>query len=184
MWLKFLTSFNGVSMFHDSFWTFNSNICLHTYSSAAIGHSFGATFVNQWAMGVWPKQWHDSGLTTYITLLEYFPLLVSLHIQGDNLRNKKVLFKCDNQAVVNIVNSQTCKSDKVMVLVRAFTLQCLRLNIIFKAEHLPTLKTQLQTACLVCRWKDSGVQPQKQNKSLFGASSASMFKLADGQHIS
>ena len=137
MWLTFLKSFNGISMFNEAFWTFNSDVCLYTDSSAAADHGFCATFGNQLSIGVWPIRWHESGLTKDITILEFFPLLVAIHIWGTDLRNKKVLFRCDNQAVVNIVNRQTSKSDKVMVLVRAFTLHCLRLNIVFKAEYLP-----------------------------------------------
>ena len=140
MWLKFLGDFNGISMFTDSFWSFNTDICLHTDSSAATGHGFGAMFGSQWTIGIWPQEWHDNGLTSDITILEYFPILVAVHIWGRQLANKKVLFKCDNQAVVNIINNQTSKSDRVMVLVRAFMLQWLKLNIVFMAEHVPGSK--------------------------------------------
>jgi hypothetical protein len=137
MWLNFLVGFNGTSMFNDAFWSFNTDICLYTDSSAAKGHGFGAVFDTQWALGIWPDSWHDTGLTNDITILEYFPILVAIYIWGEELSNKKVLFKCDNQAVVNIINKQTSKSEKIMVLVRAFTLQCLRSNILFRAEHVP-----------------------------------------------
>jgi hypothetical protein len=137
MWLSFLADFNGISMFNDRFWSFSTDLCLYTDSSAAQGHGFGAIFGSQWAMGTWPQSWHDMGLTDDITILEYFPILVAVHIWGKHLVNKQVLFKSDNQAVVNIINSQTSKSEKVMVLVRAFTLQCLRCNIVFRAEHVP-----------------------------------------------
>ena len=49
-----------------------------------------------------------------------------------------LLFKCDNQAVVHILNSQTSKADYVMVLVRIITLNCLQLNVVLRAEHLST----------------------------------------------
>ena len=39
-------------------------------------------------------------------------------------------------AVVHIVNSMTSKSDQVMTVLRAFTLQCLHLNVVVKAQHL------------------------------------------------
>ena len=69
-------------------------------------------------------------------MLELFPLLVSLHIWGNDLRNKKILFRVDNLAVVHIVNSMTSKSDHVMTILRAFTLKCLELNIAVKTQHL------------------------------------------------
>ena len=55
----------------------------------------------------------DLGITDDITVLELFPLLVSLHIWSEDIRNKKIIFRCDNLAVVHIVNSMTSKSDKV-----------------------------------------------------------------------
>ena len=143
MWLTFLKSFNGISMFHDQFWTFSSDICMYTDSSAAEGHGFGITFLTEWTFGIWPKQWHTMGITKDITLLEFFPLLVAILIWGEVIQNKKILFKCDNQSVVNIVNNQSSKSDKIMVLVRAFTLHCLKWNIMFKAEYVPGIDNTL-----------------------------------------
>ena len=112
-WLVFFQSFNGISIFHDTTWYSNTDVCLYTDSSAARGNGFGAYFQGRWAFGVWPDFWHQSGVTKDITLLEYFPILVSLYIWGESLRNKKVLFKCDNQSVVHILNTQTSKSDQL-----------------------------------------------------------------------
>jgi hypothetical protein len=46
---------------------------------------------------------------------------VALHIFGDKIRNEKVLFHCDNAAVVEIINKQTCKCPRVMDLVVLFS---------------------------------------------------------------
>ena len=46
-------------------------------------------------------------------------------------------------AVVHIVNTMTSKSDLVMVLLRALTMQCLRLNILVKASHVSGISNQL-----------------------------------------
>lgn len=72
-------------------------------------------------------------ITVDLTFLEFFPLLVAIHMWGAELSNSTVYFWCDNQAVVIVVNWQTLRSVKVMHLVRAFVLQCLRLNILFVA---------------------------------------------------
>ncbi len=143
MWLQFFQSFNGISVFHDRYWLSNEDVQLYTDSSGAQGNGFGAVFQDQWAYGIWPLSWHDRGFTSDITLLEYFPILVAIHIWGDSLRNKKVLFRSDNQAVVHILNTQTSKAKQVMVLVRALTLECLKLNLVVKAEHIPGAKNKL-----------------------------------------
>ena len=75
-------------------------------------------------------------MTDDIPLLELFPVLVSLVIWGSCLRNKKILFHSDNQSVVHILSTMTSKSDNIMVLVRAFTLQCLQHNLVIRGKHI------------------------------------------------
>ncbi len=123
MWLKKIDRFNGTSVFHNRFWVSNVDIQLFTDRAAGWGLGFGIFFSGKWMCAVWPDEWHESGLTKDITVLELFPLLVSLHIWGQEFHNKKLRFMCDNMAVVSIVNTMTSKSDTVMVLLRAFTLK-------------------------------------------------------------
>ena len=135
LWLHFFKDFNGVSVFHDRLWVANEDIQLFTDSAGSSNLGFGAYFGSKWCYGAWPEAWITQGITDDITVLELFPLLVSLHIWGSELRNKKLLFRVDNLAVVHIVNSMTSKSDNVMTILRAFTLKCLQLNIAVKAQH-------------------------------------------------
>lgn len=51
-----------------------------------------------------------------------------------------------NLAVVHIFNSLSSCYDRVIQLVCAFTLCCLRLNILFRARHVPRLKNELADA--------------------------------------
>lgn len=134
MWLYFFKNFNGVSVFHDRYWISNAEAELYSDSAASSG--FGVYFAGRWSNAPWPSNWVISGLTSDITVLELFPLVVALYIWGDDLRNKKILFHCDNSAVVYAINSMTSKSDNVMTLLRAFTLKCLQLNIVAKAKHI------------------------------------------------
>ncbi|MEW8545793.1 MAG: reverse transcriptase domain-containing protein [Candidatus Thiodiazotropha sp.] len=146
LWLHFFKDFNGISVFHDRFWTSNEDIQLFTDSAGGVSLGFGASFARKWAYGAWPHSWVDLGITEDITVLELFPLLVSLHIWGEELRNKKILFRVDNLAVVHIVNSMTSKSDRVMTILRAFTLQCLHLNLVVKAQHVSSSSNSVADA--------------------------------------
>ena len=83
--------------------------------------------------GEWPADWRDKN----ITLLEFYPIVVALFIFTEELRNKRVCFHTDNNALVYIINNQTSKENNVMILVRKFVLQCLTNNIVFKAKHIP-----------------------------------------------
>ena len=136
MWLAFFSEYNGVSVFHDRFWVSSEDCQLYTDSAAGPGMGFGAVYDTRWVYGVWPEEWHAKGLTDDITLLELFPVLVSIVIWGSCLRNKKILFHSDNQSVVHILSTMTSKSDNIMVLVRALTLQCLQHNLVIRGKHI------------------------------------------------
>ena len=136
IWLRFFKDFNGISVFNDKFWSTNAEVCLFTDSSAAKGNGFGVYFQGRWSNAAWPTSWFENEITNDITLLEYFPILVSIYIWGNELRNKKILFRCDNESVVHVINQQSSKSLKLMVLVRVLTLKCLHFNLVIKAEHI------------------------------------------------
>ena len=135
MWLSFFEQFNGISVFHDRFWISSADVELYSDSAGSTG--FGIYFGGRWSYATWPTEWQESGLTGDIIVLELFPILVSLYLWGNELRNKKILFHCDNAAAVFAVNTMTSKSEQVMTLLRALTLKCLRLNVVAKAKHIP-----------------------------------------------
>lgn len=137
MWRQFFEKFNGISVFYDRHWVSNADVQFFTDSAGGLGLGFGIYFQGRWCRASWPARWHEKGVTKDITFLEMFPIVVALDIWGSELRNKKIKFQCDNQAVVHILNSMTSKSDRVMGLVRSITLSCLELNILIKALHIP-----------------------------------------------
>lgn len=54
------------------------------------------------------------------------------------LTNKCIIFNTDNQALVHVINKQTCKDKDtgcIMSLVRQLVASCLEFNIYFKAKH-------------------------------------------------
>ncbi|XP_071078479.1 uncharacterized protein [Haliotis cracherodii] len=108
---------------------------LQLFSDAAGGAGFGAYMQGKWFNGAWPPQWATDGTTRDLTLLELFPITLAIQIWGKQLANKKVLFYCDNQAVVTIINKQSTMAPRVMSLLRRLILQCLRYNIMFKAKY-------------------------------------------------
>ena len=143
LWLQFFEDFNGVSIFHERFWVSNTDIQLFTDSAGGSNLGFGAYFAGKWAYAPWPQSWVEQSIIDDITVLEMFPLLVSLHIWGEDLRNKKIVFRCDNLASVHIMNSMTSKNDRIMTVLRAITLLCLRLNVVVKAQHVSGCFNQL-----------------------------------------
>ena len=143
MWSRFLSTFNGISVFHDRFWVANDDVELYSDSAAGSGMGFGVIFKSQWSCAQWPEKWHSSGITNDITFLELFPIVVALQIWGEKLRNKKIRFHCDNTSVVYILNNMSCKSVLVMKLVRFLTMLCLNFNIVVKSSHIPGINNEI-----------------------------------------
>lgn len=85
-----------------------------------------------WLNGSWEKDCDH-----HITLLELYPIVLAILTWPDKLKNAAILFFCDNQSVVNIINNQTSRDPTIMKLVRLFVLSCLKFNINFKAKHIP-----------------------------------------------
>ena len=120
-WQHFLSSFNGKFLFPGKHtW---SNEELHFYTDASGDIGFGAYFNGKWTQGRWPE---GVGTPTYsIAFLEFFPIVVGLHLWAMHLANKRVSFWSDNQAVVAIINSQTSKCPSIMQLLRKLVVTCL-----------------------------------------------------------
>ncbi|XP_054839956.1 uncharacterized protein LOC129332750 [Eublepharis macularius] len=134
VWEEFLSSFNGIIFWREELLV---GAQLQVASDASGSTGFGVFFRGHWCAEQWPREWDESEVVRDLTFLEFFPILVAVFLWGHELANHVVHFWCDNMAVVQVVNSLTSKSVRVMSLVRAFTLKCLQLNILFRARHMP-----------------------------------------------
>ena len=133
VWLKFLDSFNGRSFFLNDRWEISSS--LELFTDAAGSKGYGAIFGTHWICGDFPPEWQSFN----ITFLELFPIVIAVHLWGSQMTNKCILFFTDNEALVSIINQQTCKHKLVMILIRDLVLTSLRYNILFRARHIPGL---------------------------------------------
>uniref|UniRef100_H3AMH6 Reverse transcriptase domain-containing protein n=1 Tax=Latimeria chalumnae TaxID=7897 RepID=H3AMH6_LATCH len=91
------------------------------------GNGFSIYLNSERCADNWP-----AGKSRDITFLELFHFFVAGMIRGDCC----VLFKTDNQSVVEIINRQSSRSGDIMLLVRPFIMQHLQMNIMFKAKHI------------------------------------------------
>ena len=123
VWLSFLTEFNGRSFFIDEAWQSSSKLNLYTDTSGALG--FGAVFGSKWCYGKWPSDWAHCN----VAILEFYPIVLSLYLWGHEMSNQCVLFFTDNEALVHVINKQSCKDKSLMNFVRKLVSICLRHNI-------------------------------------------------------
>ena len=123
-------------MFLDDDWQTSETITLYTDAS---GLGFGGIFGMKWFSESWEQSWDN----VHISVKELLPIVVAVHLWGDELRNKKVCFFSDNIAVVHVINKQTAKDPYLMKLLRRLVVQCMKCNILFVSKHVPGLENIL-----------------------------------------
>ena len=128
VWLSFLSTYNGRSLFLDDRWQNSSKLNLFTDATGGIG--FGAIFGTEFCHGLWPAHWRHRN----IAILEFYPIVLSLYLRGHKMANRSILFFTDNEALVHVINKQSCKDKALMFFVRKLVLVCLNHNVLFKAK--------------------------------------------------
>jgi hypothetical protein len=135
MWRQFLSTWNGISMFHDDAFIDSADLGLFTDSSG-IGYG-GIWQQRQWFQGRWPEHLRlVPGSDTSIALLELYPIVVAAILWGEQWCGKKITFICDNQATVAIVRKGRSKSSHIMTLMRRLILTAAKGNFTFTAKHI------------------------------------------------
>ena len=67
---------------------------------------------------------------------ELFAVVTACRVWGIELSTKKVLLHCDNESVVNIINSGSSKCRDLMCLVRILHTICVQFNFELKLVHI------------------------------------------------
>jgi hypothetical protein len=129
--------FNGVSYILDDSWVSNSVLRLFTDSAGGVSEGCGIYFDGKWACLNWPSEWEQGNILKDITYLELIPIALSVYLWGNQWHGKKILFRSNNQSVVEILNSCTSKSERVMTLVRHIVFWSLLGNFHIQAQFIP-----------------------------------------------
>ena len=130
-WAVFLTQWNGVSMMSVPRKAKPGVIIV---SDASGNWGCGAySSMGEWFQFQWPESW--AGI--HITIKELLPIIMSCALWGCNRRGKTVKCRCDNAAVVSIINSGRSKESRAMHLIRCLSFFLSHYDIILYAEHLP-----------------------------------------------
>ena len=140
IWQQFFKDFNGKSFFLHEKW--ENSMSLRLFTDAAGAQGFGAVFGSHWCYGAWPREW----LGRNIAMLEFYPIVLSLFLWGDHIRDKCVTFFTDNEALVHVINKNTCKDKSLMTFVRQLVLVCFKHNILFRAKHIAGFRNTLADA--------------------------------------
>lgn len=128
-WHMFLERWNGVSMLSTHV-TRSPDSTVFTDASGAWG--CGATDGKHWFQCPWDEDWHHVN----ITVKELVPIILALGVWGKMWHNQTVLFRSDNQAVVDIIRAKTSKESMVMHLLRCMHFLCAAQDIRVAATHI------------------------------------------------
>ena len=140
-WLLFLRDWNGNHFFYDEQWL--SNTCLHLYTDAC-SKSFGALFGDQW----FSETFDNVGVPNRrsITFKELYAITMAITVWSSYLATRKIIFHCDNSAVVQIITSGSSRCPHIMSLMRYLFYVCSRSNIVLTAVHIPGIQNSAADA--------------------------------------
>lgn len=129
-WESFLKFNNGTALLSPPTNLLSTKLCLISDSSK---YGFGGTFGTNWIQGVWPEHWKQFN----IAFLEAYPILLLIDVFSNYLAHSRVLIRCDNMAVVEILNKMSSKDADIMCLIRHIALLTLMHDITLIAVHIP-----------------------------------------------
>ena len=145
MWQYLIARWNGVLFFLDNHITKAHDMSLFTDAAGSTG--FGGIYQNYWFNGVWPTNLKmETNPDISIAFQELYPVVVAAILWGQYWACKRILFYCDNQAVVHILNKGRSKSPAIMKLMRRLVITAGLHNFSFVAEHVPGVNNAIADA--------------------------------------
>ncbi len=128
-WRCFLENWNGTALM---FACTQMELDITLTSDASGNWGCGAYLGNEWFMLHWSKSFEK----VHITVKELAPIVLAAMIWGQSWKGKTVRARCDNTAVVAIVNSGTSKNPHAMNLARCLSFLAATYEFRMSAVHL------------------------------------------------
>ena len=106
-----------------------------TVTSDASGRSGCGAYSSSrdWFQLEWPEAWRE----VHINVKELLPFVVAMATWGKQWRGSNIRCRCDNAAVVAILNSGSSKEERAMHLIRSLFFFQAIFDISCVAEHIP-----------------------------------------------
>lgn len=87
--------------------------------------------------------WSECWKSLNIAVLEFYPIVLSVIIWGHLMRNQRITFFTNNEALVHVINKSSCRDKFLMSFVRRLVFVCLQNNILFRARYVLGIKNDL-----------------------------------------
>jgi len=136
-WWSFLDVFPGVSLMLELEWVspdtlVSTDACLQGGGGWLHGEFFAVSF----PQFVLDRSWH-------INALELLVLLLALRLWAPCFKGRKLLFYCDNEATVTVVNTGRCRDPVMLTLLREVSFVCAVSNCLIRCVHLAGVDNRL-----------------------------------------
>lgn len=138
-WLLFLPQWNGVSILGDLQWRTSHQLHLYTDASR---WGFGAVFGSEWIYGPWLDSEYAAATRKSdvdVNHLEIRALAKAVCTWGHQWNGWKITFHCDNEAVVNVVQSGKYRADGFGDLLRSIYMIAALNQFDFRIVHIAGL---------------------------------------------
>ena len=138
-WANFVSSWNGVSIFHPHN-SRKSQFEVWTDASTSVGCGAVRPTAGRWFQLLWPElcqgKWvklKEAGMVVQ----ELLTIVLASAIWGLVWRNSSVVVHCDNSAVVSVVNSGYSRIPQIMHLLRCLFFNRAHFQLSLHAVHTP-----------------------------------------------
>ena len=146
LWLTFLESYNGVSLYREELFLSTEVVDLFTDAAQSLG--CGAIHGNEWFSVAWPSEWWTR---QNITFLEFIPIYLALEVWGPSFRNRCLVLHTDNIALMHVINTQKSKEPLVMHLAGKLSYNPYHVTFLLKQFISKEKQILYLTYFLVCR---------------------------------
>ena len=132
-----MANWNGKAFFLDPTWTPAYHLQLYTDASSTIG--FDAYWNGAWFSQPWPQ----SMMSNPIEWKELYAIVMACEVWGKHWSSKRLLFHCDNQAIVHVWESGLSHSSSLICLVRALFFIAAHCNFHVLIAHIPGIDNSI-----------------------------------------
>ena len=130
-WAEYLPSWNGRYKILDPATTPCHDMNIFTDASGEIG--YGIYNNGEWVSQRWPEAVKEKS----IQWKELFPVYLCCFLWAPSFRGKRLLFHCDNLAIVNIWSAQSSKCPEIMAILRKLFFISAKHEFTVNIKHIP-----------------------------------------------
>lgn len=139
-WSYLLRNFPTNSLLTNRIWDTSAHVFIFTDSSSL--HGYAAVMGKSWCSGTWPNRWRKF----HISVLELYPIVLSVLVWGKVMSDKCVIFHTDNEGIVHVINNLSSPHKTLMILIRKLVVATMGNNIMFRAVYFPGEENTLADA--------------------------------------